>query len=384
MSKHGQEQALRERIAGCVYGGAVGDAMGSPTEGMLPSKIKERFGTVTEFMEPATDAWKEPGNMRPLQKGNGHISDDTLMVECLIRVYAKQRRHLDAYDIADGLVEEIADKTVYIPELGKEAPVISRLYYPEQYLFLRHRLANVDPREAGQGNMVNCGAAMYMSPVGIMNAGDPEQAYREAIDLAGAHQTSYGREAAGLMAAAVAEALHRDASVDSIVQAVLHFAKDGTKLAIDAVLEAASGHSSWQTARDALRNAMEPYDTVKNFADRKNRGKGNANLPSRIHAIEEFPIALAMLALAHGDTMETIYGGVNYGHDADSIASMGGAIAGALNGATSIPLRYREQLNQVNQRNYDELSAVAHHTLLAIYQQDRARFEKRLRNMELN
>ncbi|MNI13973.1 ADP-ribosylglycohydrolase [compost metagenome] len=375
---------IQHKITGCLYGGAVGDAMGSPTEGLLPSRIQERFGVVTEYREPASDAWKEPGNMRPLQKGNGHISDDTLMVECLLNVYAKQRRHLDAYDVADDLVEEIADKTVYVPEMGKEAPVISRLFYPEQYLFLRHRLANVDPREAGQGNMVNCGAAMYMSPVGIMNAGDPEQAYREAIDLAGAHQTSYGREAAGLMAAAVAEALNRESSVQSIVETVIYLAKDGTRLALDAVLNAASAHDTWRTARDDLRNAMEPYDTVKNFSDRKKRGKGNANLPSRIHAIEEFPMAMAMLVLAQGDTMETIYGGVNYGHDADSIASMGGAIAGAMHGIDSIPLRYREPLNTVNKRDFDQLSARAYETFEHIYKQDQERFAKRLRNLELS
>lgn len=372
---------LYEKITGCIYGGAVGDAMGSPTEGLLPSQIQERFGTVTTFVEPASDAWKEPGNMRPLQKGYGHISDDTLMVESLIHVYAQKKRHLDAYDIAESLVEEIADKKKYIPELGLEAPVIARLYYPEQYLFLRHRLANVDPREGGQGNMVNCGAAMYMSPVGIMNAGDPEQAYREAIDMAGAHQTSYGREAAGLMAAAVAEALSLHSSVDSIVDTVLSLAKDGTRSAIQAVMEAASRHRTWETARDDLRQAIEPYDTVKVFADRKKKNKGNANRPSRMHSIEEFPIALAMLVISNGQTMETIIGSVNYGHDADSIAGMGGAIAGALNGAKSIPDELKQQLNEVNRRNFDELAQTAFDTFLIIYEKDCQRFQQRKKRL---
>ncbi len=373
---------LKDRIAGVLYGGAIGDAMGSPTEGLLPERIKERFGIVRSFMEPATDAWKEPGNMRPLQKGNGHISDDTLMVECLLNVYDAKRRHLDTYDIAESLVYEIADKSVYIPELGKEAPVISRLYYPEQYLFHRHRLANVDPREAGQGNMVNCGAAMYMSPVGMMNAGDAERAYREAIDLAGAHQTSYGREAAGLMAACVAEALSNDASVASVLSAALYFAKDGTKFALESVLAAAKNHPSWETARDDLRKAMEPFDTVKNFSDRKKMGKGNANIPSRMHAIEEFPIALAMLYIAKGDPMNTIYGGVNYGHDADSIASMGGAIAGALRGVESFPESLRHQLNEVNRRSFDEIAERAYETFLAIYKSDKRLHDIRMKRLE--
>jgi hypothetical protein len=43
---------------------------------------------------------------------------------------------------------------------------------------MRLRLANADPRLGGVGNMVNCGAAMYAAPVGIVNAADPEGAYR--------------------------------------------------------------------------------------------------------------------------------------------------------------------------------------------------------------
>ena len=49
----------------------------------------------------------------------------------------------------------------------------------------RLHYGHVDPREAGVGNIVNCGAAMYMAPVGIANAGDPDGAYAEAIDIAG-------------------------------------------------------------------------------------------------------------------------------------------------------------------------------------------------------
>ena len=50
--------------------------------------------------------------------------------------------------------------------------------------------------------MVNCGAAMYIAPVGAVNAGDPRRAYDEAIAFASGHQESYGLEAAAVLAAA--------------------------------------------------------------------------------------------------------------------------------------------------------------------------------------
>ncbi len=64
------------------------------------------------------------------------------------------------------------------------------------------------------GNIVNCGAAMYMAPVGLVNAANPAAAYAEALDVAGAHQSSYGREAAGVFAAAVAAACVPGATPD--------------------------------------------------------------------------------------------------------------------------------------------------------------------------
>ena len=99
--------------------------------------------------------------------------------------------------------------------------LVDRLFYPEKWLLMRLRLANADPRLGGVGNMVNCGAAMYASPVGIVNACDPVNAYREAIEIFSAHQWSYGLEAAAVMAACVAEAFRPTATVDSVVGTAL-------------------------------------------------------------------------------------------------------------------------------------------------------------------
>ena len=64
--------------------------------------------------------------------------------------------------------------------------------------------------------------------------------------MAGAHQSSYGREAAGVFAAAVAAALTPGATIDEVVDAALAVAHDGTRAAIAAVAAAARG-----LARDA-------------------------------------------------------------------------------------------------------------------------------------
>ena len=101
----------------------------------------------------------------------------------------------------------IVDEKTWVPELDREDLLYHRLFLAEKWLVLKLRYGHADPRDAGVGNIVNCGAAMYIAPVGIANAGDPRRAYDEALDLTAAHQSSYGREAAGVLAAAVAAAM---------------------------------------------------------------------------------------------------------------------------------------------------------------------------------
>ena len=70
----------------------------------------------------------------------------------------------------------IVDETTWIPELDREDLLYHRLFLAEKWLVLKLRYGHADPRDAGVGNIVNCGAAMYIAPVGIANAGDPDGA----------------------------------------------------------------------------------------------------------------------------------------------------------------------------------------------------------------
>ncbi|WP_405642965.1 ADP-ribosylglycohydrolase family protein [Streptomyces sp. NBC_00019] len=329
MTPKESETSLEDRITGALVGAAVGDALGGPVEGYSPDQILERHaGRVHGIVGPwSGDAWRTARPIAPYHKGDGHVTDDTLMTHALVRVYAKVRDHLDAYAIADHLVPDLMTTPRWIPELEQEALPLHRVFLAEKWLVTRLHYGHVDPREAGVGNIVNCGAAMYMAPVGLVNAADPRTAYAEALDIAGAHQSSYGREAAGVFAAAVAAACAPNATPESVVTTCLSLAKDGTRTAILKVCEAAQDHTDFESALKPLREAIAPYDTVG--PDYRAPSLG-ARRPSRLHAIEELPVALGMLLVAGGDYRHAVLGAVNYGRDCDSTATMAGAIAGAL------------------------------------------------------
>ncbi len=355
---------LQDKAVGALVGAAVGDALGGATEGWTPEQIRARWGGwVTGVVPPYYDDWRDARPIAPYHKGDGHITDDTLMTHALVEVYAELRTHLDAYAVAEHLVPKMVTGRRWVPELESEALLLQRVFLAEKWLVARLHYGHVDPREAGVGNIVNCGAAMYIAPVGVVNAADPQGAYAEAIEVAGAHQSSYGREAAGVLAAAVAAAMAPGATVESVVDVALGLARDGTHDAVAAVTEAARGLRAtgvtsdgvsprrWQEAIPVLRAAVTPYDTV---GPEYRAPSMDARRPSRTKAIEELPVALGMLLVTGGDYRAAVLGAVNYGRDADSIASMAGAVAGALGGSAAVPAAWSTQVAEASRTDLVE------------------------------
>ncbi|MFJ4780947.1 ADP-ribosylglycohydrolase family protein [Streptomyces sp. NPDC088762] len=362
---------LEDRACGALVGAAVGDALGGPVEGWSPDQIVERHGgRVHGIVGPWHEDWRTARPIAPYHKGDGHVTDDTLMTHALVRVYEAVRDHLDAYAVADHLVPDLMTNPRWIPELEAEALPLQRIFLAEKWIVTRLHYAHADPREAGSGNIVNCGAAMYMAPVGIVNAGNPAGAYAEALDIAGAHQSSYGREAAGVFAAAVAAACVPGATAASVVDTALSLAKDGTRAAIAAVAEAASAHRDFESALVPLRAAVAPYDSVG--PDYRAPSLG-ARRPSRLHSIEELPIALGMLLIADGRYETSVLGAVNYGRDCDSIATMAGAVAGALGGEAAVPAAWAKQVAEASRLDLHAPAAALAAVAREVFTLDRAR-----------
>jgi ADP-ribosylglycohydrolase len=355
---------FRDRVRGVAAGVALGDAMGAPVEKLTFDQIRRKYGKVESIMTRWYKAdWDEEARLGRM-RGDGIVTDDTLMTLALMRVYVAERRHLDAWDMANEFVKEIAFRKVWVPELGRETTILERLFYPEKYIFIRHVLANCEPREGGIGNMVNCGAAMYIAPVGVVNAGDPKAAYDEAILFAMGHQSSYGLEAAGVMAACVARAMEPGCAVRDVLDTALGLAKDGTRLAIEACLDAADrlkrqGSWSYEEAVGRLHEALLPYspmgDDVNRHIDKVGK-PSNHYAPSRLGSIEELPIALAFIHLHDGALYPAMIDGVNAGRDTDSIGVMIGAILGAMHGVGAIR---REDLEQLDRANRFDLMAAS-------------------------
>ena len=83
-----------------------------------------------------------------------------------------------------------------------------------------------------------------------------------------------------------------------------------------------------------------------------------AEVGNSVLAAESVPAAVGVLAYAHGDPLRTIELAASIGNDTDSIATMAGALAGALCGMRKLPAGLLAQFRAVNAAEYqiDELA----------------------------
>ena len=113
--------SLRGRVRAMLHGIALGDALGAPVEKLSAADIRSRYGRVTSLDARWHKMDLPPAERNHRIRGNGIVTDDTLMTLALMDVYAETGRHLDAWDMAGPMVRQLAWTPRYIPEMQREA-----------------------------------------------------------------------------------------------------------------------------------------------------------------------------------------------------------------------------------------------------------------------
>jgi len=302
---------LYGQILGCLYGGEIGDAMGAPAENLTYQEITETFGEITDF--------------------SGYGTDDSAMKHILCD--AIQRA--GGYPTADAWAEEwLAQEDLFLKR---------RLFWiPVMNGFWKIRGQDVTPREAGHGNMASSSSAMCISPMGIINAGDPRQAALETYDVASPIHHNFCRDAACAMAAAVAAALAPGATVGSVLDGAVAYLPP----------------NSARVMREAIGQTVALAREVGDYGAFRERYYEECLLPgiAMPDSRETVPVALSLFCLAEGDPERTIVYGANFGRDADTIASMAGALAGAPPGVASIPAHGFDTVRAESPRAHEDVA----------------------------
>ncbi|MGE5682907.1 MAG: ADP-ribosylglycohydrolase family protein [Bacillota bacterium] len=293
---------LKERARGCFAGLAVGDALGSPTEGKTPDEIFEKWGRITDFLT------EDQGG-----------SDDTEYALFSAKLLLNKKRELTQADAAEAWRREIIKADNAYKGAGFS-----------EIMTIQNLLKGLQPPHTGQHlHSWSDGLAMRIAPYGIAFCGDPNSAsYYAGIDGSVSHSGEgiYSGQAAS---AAIAMAM-TGAEPDEIIQT-----------AIDAVPK-----DSWTSS--ALIRAKKIGDEYGNVWDAL-RPLYDELACSYYHwtdvAPEAVGLAFGLFTAAKGNFSEAVLGAVNIGRDTDTIAAITGAVCGALNGIDQIPEKWIKRIS---------------------------------------
>jgi len=307
------------RAQGALYGLAIGDALGMPTQMLSRAEIVRRWGPLLPGFEPAPPGHPIAGGMPA-----GAITDDTEQAVLLARLLVKGRGTIDPHELAGALTEwERA-----MAERGS-----LDLLGPSTKRAVAAILAGVPPEEAGATGTTN-GAAMRIAPVGIavsvaLHDSTPNLRLSTLVDrtvMASCVTHNTGVALAG--AAAVAAAVSAGVSGATIAEA--------TALGIQAASSAARrGH--WVAGADVAARIEWATSLVASHGQAEAAELIYTLVGTSLATQESVPAAFAVLAAVPADPWRACRMAASLGGDSDTIAAMTGAIAGACHGARSFP-----------------------------------------------
>ena len=319
---------MYDKILGGLIGAAAGDAMGAPTEARTREQIIEYFGhEVTDFEVPPMDTFAAGSKA-------GQVTDD------FSSAYFIARHIVDAR----GIITEQVVKEALI-EWSKHSVFFDRFACPTTrlaiYEFEGKEVDESRKRKLATRQATN-GSAMRISPIGLMNPGNLDEAISNAAKVTMlTHDNYLAISGACAVAAAVSRAMMEDADIYNIVRAGLYGAVEGEKIGRKISRDAA-GPSVVKRMEVALEIGFgkgTPKEKSIDIAEKIGTG---------LHVSETVPSAFGIFAANDGDAMGTIISCVNAGYDTDTLATTAGAIAGTLYGSKSFPDHFLPTLEKVN------------------------------------
>lgn len=308
---------LRARAQGALYGLAIGDALGMPTQ-MLPRRlIQQRLPAWSDFLPGLAE--------NPLSVGlpAGRVTDDTEQALLLAEVLLAGQGRIDA--------------EAFLGRLSAWArSADERQLGPSTRAALEAYAAGLPPAVAGRHGATN-GAAMRITPIGIATPPEPLERLLDQVESASSptHGTGLALAAAAAVAAAVSTALigHGFPTVlAKACQAAALAQLRGTYHAGPSVAD----RIAWAVA------LMDP-EQVDASLDKIDRLVGTG-----VASQESVPAAFALVALSPEDPWQACLRAASLGGDSDTIGALAGAIGGALVGEDAFPAAARQRIEAVN------------------------------------
>lgn len=312
-----------DHFAGCLVGGAIGDALGAPIEFMSLYQIRQRYGGrgITDFHH----AYGRKGS----------ITDDTQLTlftaEGLLEATLAERES-DIVPFVHAAYLRWLDTQGYGGKVSLNGTNQNGRLIKVGALQARRAPGNtcLSALASGKVGTINhkindskgCGGVMRVAPVGLF-FNDYEVAFEKACQAAAiTHGHPTGYLAAGCLASMVSLIISGDS-----LQSSIHLTMQ--------ILRLKPGH---EECLRAIENALSAL----------NYGEPSGEIVEKIGAgwVAEEALAIAIYCswVANGDFGKGVLLAANHSGDSDSTGSITGNILGALSGRKVIPANWLEEL----------------------------------------
>lgn len=323
--------STRDRALGALYGLAIGDALGMPTQSLSRADIALRYGVVDRLLPGAPDQPIAP------DMPAGTITDDTEQALLLARLLVEGDGSVDPHAFAEALQ-------------SWEQDMIRRgsldLLGPSTKRALERLAAGVPAEQTGRDGTTN-GAAMRVAPVGIaygvdLTRGASHTALVDAVveSCRVTHNTGLGIGAAAAVAAAVSAGI-TGADLATVVAVAEEVATVGGQRGHWVAGGSIAARLRWVRgwARDLTPAELVPaLDEV---------------VGTSVAANESVIAAFALVEVLGNDVRAALTTAASLGGDTDTIAAICGAVLGAHHGMSGLPADLLDQVRQVNRLDLD-------------------------------
>lgn len=328
-----------KRGLGALYGLAIGDALGMPTQLLPPDLVHRLFPTIDGFLPGPAENCVSRGQPA------GRVTDDTEQALILADLLVEGQGRVDPTEFARRLLAWANDAEANGTEqLG-----------PSSHRALEAVRRGMSVDESGRWGTTD-GAAMRITPMGVACVFEsPSQFAQQVADTVRlTHNTGVAIGGAAAVAAAVSLALDAR-SFEDVVDIALAAAQYGQTLGQYVPSASVAQRIVW--AIDSVRG--KPWPEAANLLVHL-IGLG-------VETVEAVPAAFAIMSLSPMDPWTVGRRAASLGGDCDTIGAMATAMAGALAGIDAIPAHARDTVAAANRLNLERRAAA----LLALRVQNR-------------
>ncbi|KZK79010.1 ADP-ribosylglycohydrolase [Pseudovibrio sp. W64] len=314
------------RIAGAVYGQAVGDALGMPSELWPRERVQSFFGSITDFLDGPAE------NNAACYFTRGQFTDDTSMALAVADAVIEKNGQIDP-----GLIgRNILSWAERIDAFSKN------ILGPTSKIALNAIRDGISLDELENNGLTN-GAAMRIAPIATILSSSCQDTFIEEVYQLGyaTHKSDVALAGAVAVGWAVTRAVE-GVDWETIKQELPAIADKAQKRKV-------TTFSPSMASRIKLGLKLVADSESEQEASEKIYGILGAGTST----IESVPAALAMVELAKTDPNTCALLCANLGGDTDTIGAMATAICGALQGVDAINPNYLETISRCNEVKLD-------------------------------